>query len=542
MHEKIIPFAADRKPPRSRAIASHGDLVNDMEVGDLQQLNAQAATAPHPREPLSTEQAATTAARPLPPPLLGQQLTDAIRIERPLRVAVITALQAVIPAIVAAACLFALGKLYGYPLEPTSPPVVTMVVLCLILVHIPAQVTSQLTASRIPAALGMIGRWVLLVIALSALAGMTGFLGDAPTLKQIALVWTVTTPLVLVVVSILMHEVTRLFLMRATQVRNVVFAGYNENSLALAQRLAGNKHLNLRVTGFFDDRSSSRLGVDGDAELVGKLADMPDFVRRQSIDVIFISLPIRHIKRVVDLVDELHDTTCSVYYLPDLYAFDLIQARPGQIAGMPVVAMLETPFAGYNGVTKRLTDVILATLILIALAPVLLVIAALVKLTSPGPAVFRQRRYGLDGEEIIVYKFRSMWVTEDGDSIRQASRSDDRVTPFGAILRRTSLDELPQLINVLQGRMSLVGPRPHAVAHNEQYRKLIKGYMLRHKVLPGITGLAQVNGCRGETSTLADMQARVTYDLEYLRHWSPLLDLKILALTALVLLGDKKAY
>jgi len=158
----------------------------------------------------------------------------------------------------------------------------------------------------------------------------------------------------------------------------------------------------------------------------------------------------------------------------------------------------------------------------------------------PGPVIFKQRRYGLDGRQIIVYKFRTMSVMEDGDSIRQATQSDSRVTPLGRLLRRTSLDELPQLLNVLQGRMSLVGPRPHAVAHNEQYRKLIKGYMLRHKVAPGITGLAQIHGMRGETQTLEQMEARVKYDLEYLRNWSPLLDLKILFKTVLIVArGDR---
>jgi putative colanic acid biosynthesis UDP-glucose lipid carrier transferase len=181
-------------------------------------------------------------------------------------------------------------------------------------------------------------------------------------------------------------------------------------------------------------------------------------------------------------------------------------------------------------------------LILLHLAPLLVVIAVLVKLTSTGPVIFKQRRYGLDGMEIAVYKFRTMRVTEDGEQIRQASRTDTRVTPIGGLLRRSSLDELPQLINVLQGRMSLVGPRPHAVAHNEEYRKLIKGYMVRHKVLPGITGLAQVNGCRGETAKLEEMQARVNYDLEYLRRWTPMLDVKIILLTAVKVFRDDKAY
>jgi putative colanic acid biosynthesis UDP-glucose lipid carrier transferase len=244
----------------------------------------------------------------------------------------------------------------------------------------------------------------------------------------------------------------------------------------------------------------------------------------------------------MNLLDDLRDTTASIYYVPDIFVFDLIQARSGEIHGIPVVAMCETPFYGYRGVTKRLTDVVLSLGILMLLMPLLAMIAIMVKLSSPGPIIFKQRRYGLDGREIAVYKFRTMTVVEDGDQIKQASRTDSRITRIGSILRRTSLDELPQLINVLQGRMSLVGPRPHAVAHNEEYRKLIKGYMVRHKVLPGITGLAQVNGCRGETVELKDMEARVNYDLDYLRRWTPMLDIQIIALTIIKVFRDDKAY
>jgi putative colanic acid biosynthesis UDP-glucose lipid carrier transferase len=244
----------------------------------------------------------------------------------------------------------------------------------------------------------------------------------------------------------------------------------------------------------------------------------------------------------MNLLDDLRDTTASIYYVPDVFVFDLIQARSGEIHGIPVVAMCETPFYGYRGIAKRVTDIVLSLMILLMLLPLLALVAVMVKLSSPGPIIFKQRRYGLDGREIAVYKFRTMRVTEDGPQIRQASKTDSRVTRVGGMLRRTSLDELPQLINVLQGRMSLVGPRPHAVAHNEEYRKLIKGYMVRHKVLPGITGLAQVNGCRGETSELKDMEARVNYDLDYLRHWTPMLDFKIILLTVIKIFRDDKAY
>ena len=250
----------------------------------------------------------------------------------------------------------------------------------------------------------------------------------------------------------------------------------------------------------------------------------------------------RQVQRVVDLLDELRDTTASIYFVPDIFVMDLIQSRTADISGVPIVAMCETPFHGSRGLVKRLMDVGLGIIFLVLLSPVFLLISLLIKLTSRGPVIFRQRRYGLDGQIIDVHKFRTMAVTEDGPVIQQATRDDRRVTAFGRILRRYSLDELPQLFDVLRGKMSLVGPRPHAVAHNEEYRRLIKGYMVRHKVLPGITGLAQVNGCRGETTRLEDMKARIEYDLDYLRHWTPALDLRILLQTAIQVLHDRKAY
>jgi putative colanic acid biosynthesis UDP-glucose lipid carrier transferase len=383
-------------------------------------------------------------------------------------------------------------------------------------------------------------RWLLLLAVLLAVGYVTKSLNGYP--RRIFLTWAAVTPVVLIAVTLAMQEIMRRFLMNAFDTRSAIIAGYNTSSLELARRLKNNPGMRVEVTGFFDDRSSDRLGMEADTRLVGSLSDMSQYVKDNRTDVIFIALPIRHVKRVMNLLDGLRDTTASIYYVPDIFVFDLIQARSGEIHGIPVVAMCETPFYGYRGVAKRVTDVGLSALILLLLLPLLVLIAIVVKLSSPGPIIFKQRRYGLDGREIAVYKFRTMRVTEDGAEIRQASKSDSRITRVGRVLRRSSMDELPQLINVLQGRMSLVGPRPHAVAHNEEYRKLIKGYMVRHKVLPGITGLAQVNGCRGETSKLEEMQERVNYDLDYLRHWSPMLDIKIILLTAVKIFRDEKAY
>jgi putative colanic acid biosynthesis UDP-glucose lipid carrier transferase len=228
--------------------------------------------------------------------------------------------------------------------------------------------------------------------------------------------------------------------------------------------------------------------------------------------------------------------------VPDIFVTDLIQGRVDSVGGLPIVAVCESPFSGFGGLLKRASDIILSLLILALISVPQLVIALAVKWSSPGPVIFRQRRYGVDGKEIIVYKFRTMTISEDGPTIRQARKEDPRVTPLGRWLRKFSLDELPQFFNVLQGRMSIVGPRPHAVAHNEMYRKLIKGYMVRHKVKPGITGWAQVNGLRGETETLDKMKARIDYDLDYLRNWSLRFDLYIIARTVWVVLGKKNAH
>jgi putative colanic acid biosynthesis UDP-glucose lipid carrier transferase len=318
--------------------------------------------------------------------------------------------------------------------------------------------------------------------------------------------------------------------------------GANDVGAKFARTVERYPNLFLSVRGFFDDRTEDRRPGELRHPVLGKMDDVAAYVRENNIKMIFISQPISAQPRIRKLLDDLQDTTASVYFLPDIYVFDLMQARFDNVGGMPVVAICETPFMGFNSWLKRASDIVLATAILLMLTPVMLVISLAVWASSPGPIIFRQRRYGLYGEQIIVYKFRSMKVTEDGAKVVQAKVNDSRLTRIGAFLRRTSLDELPQFINVLQGSMSIVGPRPHAVAHNEQYRKLIKGYMLRHKAKPGITGWAQVNGLRGETETLDKMEARIRYDLDYLRNWSLWLDLWIILRTVKVVLARQNAH
>jgi putative colanic acid biosynthesis UDP-glucose lipid carrier transferase len=383
-------------------------------------------------------------------------------------------------------------------------------------------------------------RWLVLLAVLLAIGYVTKLSEDFS--RRVVLTWAVVTPLPLVLVLMGINRWMQRLMYSSSNVRSAVFAGYGEASVALARRLRDNPGVCIAVDGFFDDRSPERLGMEEGARVLGRLNELAAYVNQHKTEVIFIALPMRHVQRVLDLLDDLRDTTASIYYVPDIFVFDLIQSRTGEILGMPVVAMCETPFSGYRGVVKRLMDISLSLLGMLILSPLFVIVCIAVKLSSPGPVIFKQRRYGLDGKEIKVFKFRTMTVTEDGSVIRQATRDDARITRVGRVLRQYSIDELPQLMNVVIGNMSLVGPRPHAVTHNEEYRKLIKGYMLRHKVRPGITGLAQVNGCRGETTRLEDMRARIEYDLDYLRHWSPTLDLKILFKTVMTVVGDRKAY
>lgn len=324
--------------------------------------------------------------------------------------------------------------------------------------------------------------------------------------------------------------------------QRALIVGFNEQGLALATRIRQTPYVALSLVGFVDNRSAQRINNNSPSKVLGTLSQLARVVQTHHIQIIYLSLPMVSQPRILQLLDELKDTTASVYFVPDMFVTDLIQGHTSSVCGMPVISVCETPFKAKNGVIKRVSDILLSLFILGLIFPVMLVIAAAIKIESPGPVIFKQRRYGLDGEEILVYKFRSMTVTEDGETIQQAQVNDPRITRLGAFLRKSSLDELPQFINVLQGHMSVVGPRPHAIAHNELYRKLIKGYMVRHKVKPGITGWAQVNGYRGETKTLDKMKGRIDYDLDYLRHWSLRLDVIIILKTIRLVLKDQNAY
>jgi putative colanic acid biosynthesis UDP-glucose lipid carrier transferase len=331
--------------------------------------------------------------------------------------------------------------------------------------------------------------------------------------------------------------------------------GFNTRTYAILGANSLGQRLNIALSempwlgytfiGFFDDRIESenrRMGQDQIGEVAGGFEELLEKSKEGGIDHIYITLPLCAEKRINMLIQQLADSTASINIVPDFFTFNLIQSKWSNVQGIPVVSVLDTPFNALDGITKRVEDLVLCSIILPIIAIPMLIIAVAIKLTSPGPVIFKQQRYGVKGENIEVWKFRSMTVTENGNNIKQATQNDKRITPLGAFLRRTSLDELPQFLNVLQGTMSVVGPRPHAVAHNEYYRKQIQGYMLRHKVKPGITGQAQINGCRGETDTLDKMEARIHHDLEYIKQWSLWLDIKIVFMTVFKGFVSKQAY
>jgi putative colanic acid biosynthesis UDP-glucose lipid carrier transferase len=362
--------------------------------------------------------------------------------------------------------------------------------------------------------------------------------------RTVAVAWFLGTPLLIVLAHTFLRLVQRLLFLRGIHTRTFAIVGVNELGFQLAKNISTSPEMGLRLIGYYDDRPENRrpnIPVQR-GPYAGNISQLVLDARRGVVDCIYVTFPMRAEDRIRKVLRELSDTTASVYIVPDFFVFEMLCSRWTTIGGLPAVSVFENPFYGVDGALKRLTDVVFASLLMVVLAIPMGLIALAIKLTSSGPVFFRQRRYGLDGREIYVWKFRSMRVLENGGEVRQAKQCDARVTPLGAILRRTSLDELPQLFNVLEGTMSLVGPRPHATSHNEQYRKVIGGYMLRHKVKPGITGLAQVNGWRGETDTLEKMEKRVEFDHRYIRDWTWLLDLGILCRTALVVLKGKNAY
>lgn len=386
-------------------------------------------------------------------------------------------------------------------------------------------------------------RWfiVFMIVLLTAYVDKT----SEQLSRKVMLLWLTITPLTLMLTALAIRAVAAFYYSNPARRRKAVLIWSNSACADLVDSLRNTPLAAVDVVGFFDNRNESR--PPSKLEKLGNLSDAVNWIideetGKVKVDVVFIGLNTREPPELAEIIEVLYDSTATTYFVPESLIFGMPGIQLRELAGKPVLASIETPFIGLAALPKRLFDFFGALFGLILLSPFLFIIAIGVKLSSPGPVFFKQKRYGMAGKAINVYKFRSMKITPEDAPVIQATIGDTRVTKFGSFIRRTSLDELPQLFNVLIGNMSLVGPRPHAIAHNELYRKLVTGYMFRHKIKPGITGWAQVNGLRGETDTLEKMQSRIDYDLYYLQHWSIWFDFIIIWRTLKVVFGDKNAY
>jgi putative colanic acid biosysnthesis UDP-glucose lipid carrier transferase len=369
----------------------------------------------------------------------------------------------------------------------------------------------------------IISSWLIVASLLIVLAFLTK--SSSVFSRVIIASWLVIVPTLLIAERLVIYLGLRVLRAQGANARTYIIFGGMESGRLLQQKINQAPWTGLTHTG----------AIENYEELLER-------INQKHVDYVFITNAENNPEMTRKVIAGLSDSTASVYIVPQLFLYNAFDAGWVTLGNTPMITVNDHPFYGSYWLLKKLEDIVLGTIIFLLALPLMLLIAIAVKLSSKGPVLFKQRRYGLNGEVIQVLKFRTMKTMDDGAVVVQASKDDPRITPLGRFLRKTSLDELPQFWNVLQGSMSIVGPRPHAIAHNEEYRQLIEGYMLRHKVKPGITGWAQVNGLRGETETLDKMKSRIDYDLYYINHWSIWLDLKIIFMTIINGFTGKTAY
>lgn len=354
-------------------------------------------------------------------------------------------------------------------------------------------------------------------------------------------IWILCSILTIIFIQISMIKVFR------RKPIKLAIAAVTNSSVAFAKNLKAQKFLAIDFLGFFEDRTDDRIPDYQPFKILSRIDGIASYITGQEVDHVLVSLPTEAGYRLGFVLEQLLNSTCSVHYLHDFLLFRPIREAMTPIGNMSVFTIIDAPGTGFDSVIKRIFDILGSAIGLILLLPLLILVAIWIKIDSKGPVFFMQNRWGTGAQPFQIYKFRSMTqatssASSDGETVVQTTQNDMRVTKVGTFIRRTSIDELPQLINILKGDMSIVGPRPHAVGHNKEYRGLVKGYMLRHKVKPGLTGWAQIHGFRGETDTIDKMEKRVEYDLEYLRNWTPMLDIYVILRTVKLVVTGKNAY
>jgi len=361
--------------------------------------------------------------------------------------------------------------------------------------------------------------------------------------RQWIVAWAFFSWVLLIAERIILGQILRFMREKGLNQKRIVILGAGDLGQTVLNRINEALWTGLNVVAFLDDNEAMHGKIINEVKVVGNLSKIKSMTNERELDEVWIALPLWAEKRVKEVLNDLRHSTVTIRYVPDIFGFRLMHHSITDIVGMAVIDLSGSPMWGINRLVKYVEDRFLALFFLVVSSPLMFFIALGIKLTSKGPIIFKQVRHGYDGRPINIYKFRTMILHKEKDNcVTQASRKDPRVTKIGAFLRSTSLDELPQFFNVLQGRMSIVGPRPHAIAHGELYKDKIDDYMKRHKVKPGITGWAQINGWRGETDTLEKMEKRVEYDLYYIENWSLWFDLKIIFMTLFKVFLHESAY
>ncbi len=348
---------------------------------------------------------------------------------------------------------------------------------------------------------------------------------------------------------VLLRTIYQKFVLGSQQSENVLIIGQSRLAYYLQDKISANPWMSEQVIGFValpgDDIPASGRKASGrkrDPDILGSIENLPALIDQYNIDTVYVITPLKSAKALVDVYMNVLDKHVAIHWVPDIFSLRLVNHSVKEISGIPVITLSETPLIGMRLLLKDIEDKVLSFLILIIISPILLLVAIAVKLDSPGPVFFRQNRTGWSGKSFRIWKFRSMYVhQEEAGKLKQAEKNDSRITRVGAFIRKTSLDELPQIFNVLTGDMSLVGPRPHAVQHDKEYSQRIFDYFARHHIKPGITGLAQVRGLRGETKDINQMIQRIESDIEYINKWSVWLDITIILRTVFAFTG-KSAY